>query len=174
MEGGERDLGTGEGVLERTRPTELRLRRTRGHDCQSREGVGILPGPWLAPWPPCWGAGGQTRYAAETRPCSVPPGPEGGRHPTLKTRGPCSCEPSPGSHHLLRPLSCSLGSEEPQLADGLGSVSQCPPPRPLRCRWNQRLDFLMTQELSNRPEQGRRQPCEAMCKIDISTSLITY
>lgn len=79
----------------------------------------------------------------------------------------CSVAPDP----VLHSLSSSLRFEELQLADGSRSVSQR---LPLQCRWNQRLDFLMTEELSNRPEQCRGQPCEAMCKIDISTSLITY
>lgn len=87
--------------------------------------------------------------------------------------GPQACPGLCFSRSRLVPLRFDLGFEEPQLADGSRSISRSLP-RPFQFHWNLRLDFLMTGELSNRPEQGRRQPCEAMCKIDISTSLRTY
>lgn len=86
-------------------------------------------------------------------------------------------DPKPAWALLLQELLDSLafhsGLEEPQLADGSKSIS-LHLTRSLQFHWNQRLDFLMTEELSNRSEQGRRQLCEAMCKIHISTSLVTY
>lgn len=86
-------------------------------------------------------------------------------------------DPEPARALLLQELldsrSFHSGLGEPQLADGSRSIS-LRLTRSLQFHWNQRLDFLMTEELSNRSEQGRRQLCEAMCKIDISTSLVTY
>lgn len=60
---------------------------------------------------------------------------------------------------VLHSLSSSLRFEELQLADGSRSVSQR---LPLQCHWNQRLDFLMTEELSNslsRAAGSRVKPC---------------
>lgn len=97
----------------------------------------------------------------------------GGRWPpaALGTSGSAAAQPA-------RPLPTLLPSIFTRVWGAAISsrfeVCQPPLPPPPPTRWTQRLDFLMTEELSNGPEQGRGQPSEAKCKIDISTSLITY